>query len=137
MPVSDGTSALAVVRDMFSRFDDGTPTLYGSDGFLEFIADECDWVEFSGDTRFAGRRGDKAALSRAVGQSKSELYDRHATIQEMVADTERVAVFWTWSAVPVDGSPKLTASVVSLFTVSDGSITRWHDRIAVGATPEG
>lgn len=118
-----------LIARFFELFDDGTPSSYGSDRFLDMIDTECDWLEISGDQRFDGRRGDKAALRKAVAHSTSDLNNRHARVAETFIDGNRAAVIWTWSAESKKDSRPLVADVLSLFTVTNGLITRWHDRI--------
>jgi ketosteroid isomerase-like protein len=114
-------SASEVVREMLDLFDDGTPTVYGSEAYLELLAADCDWSERSTDPQFDGRRGNRADLLAGSRHSAERLRDRHASVDELIGDGHRVAAFWTWSAVDAATGQDLLATVVSRFTVRDGS----------------
>ena len=125
-----------VVLRMLHLFDDGTASCYGSDRFLDLIADDCNWAETSSDPHFAGRGGDKADLRRTTQQGKQAMRDRHADIAEIIAEDDRAAVRWTWSATSAGDGTRVAAEVYSTFTVSTGRITRWHDRIILDGSSD-
>lgn len=123
------TTTAELLNRMFEMFSDGTPTNYGTDAYLDLVADDCDWAENSGDSRFAGRRGGKAELRAGGTESATTLRNRKAVVREHVVEGDRAAVNWTWSATDTRSGAVTTAEVNTYFTVREGLITRWHDWI--------
>lgn len=128
--MSEAAATADVLERFFELFDDGTDDHYGTERYLGLVSESCDWAEFSSESRFAGRCGDKAALRAGAATSGETLRNRHAVIAERFVDEDRAVVIWTWSATERDSQTLLRAEVVSVFTVRDGLIVRWHDRIS-------
>jgi predicted ester cyclase len=111
-------------------YNDVEPGTYGSGRFLDLYAPDCRWRESSSTFFPDGRSGDLAVLREALELNRSSLVDRNVLLHELVADGDRAAMRYAWSAtttvdlgpdLPPRGS-RLRLEVAAFLRVADGKI---------------
>lgn len=99
-------NAEEIARRWIELYNDVEPGTYGSDRYVELYAADVSWRESPTVVTPEGRSGDRAALQEALAWGKECFIDRNVTLHEIVADRDRAAMRYTWSAtVIVDLGP--------------------------------
>jgi len=115
---------------MIDLYNDGTPDSYSSDRFLEMFADDA-VIEFPAMDGVPARRGGKEVFREALAAVGPVWRNRHTTVQEIVAEGDRVISrnSLTMSvAVDMPGFPagsNLRNDYVDFCTVRDGLIVEY------------
>jgi len=129
--------AAAIARRWIELNNDGTPTSYGSDRFLdELYAEDCVWAESPTKVPPAGRKGSLEQIRKEIADAQSVLVDRHVVLHEVVANGPIAAMRYSWSAKfnrDVAGHPKgsrLAFEVAAFFRVRHGRIAEIRELLA-------
>lgn len=135
-PINIHSEAAAVARQWIKLYNDGTPSYYGSDRFLDLYAEDCIWIEYPSKLFPAGRKGGVAEIRVALADAQSVLVDRHVVLHEITANRTRVAMRYTWSATvngPLLDYPmgsRISYEVAAFFKIRDGRITEAREFVA-------
>lgn len=100
---------ITIARRMYELYNDGTPESYGSDRFMTLWADDI-VVEYSASPQFpAGRRIEgKAGMVKELEEVSAAWRNRHAVARQTVADSNSVALGYSWwasNAIDLPGFP--------------------------------
>jgi ketosteroid isomerase-like protein len=125
--------AAAIATRWVELYNDGTPTSYGSDRFLQLYAEDCVWTESPTKMYPQGRSGSLAQIRPALAAGQSVLVNRHVVLKEVVANGSVGAMHYAWSATTsgaVAGYPKgsrIALEVAAFFKVRQGRIIEIHE----------
>ena len=128
--------AAAIARRWIELYNDGTPTSYGSDRFLELYAENCVWAESPTKSFPAGRKGSLEQIRKELADAQSVLVDRHVVLYEVVASGPIAAMRYSWSAKvngDIAGHPKgsrMAFEVAAFFKVRHGRIADIRELLA-------
>ena len=100
------TSARDIALRWIELYNDGTPESYGSDRFLELYAPDADWREMPTRAYPEGRSGGVETVREAVVVGQATLRNRRVTLNELVAEGEKAAFFYTWRATAAIDLPE-------------------------------
>jgi ketosteroid isomerase-like protein len=135
-------NAEEAARRWIELYNDVAPGTYGSDRFVELYASDIRWRESPTPVTPDGRSADDiAAFREALEWGKTFFTDRNVTLHEIVADDDRAAMLYTWSATVAvdlgpDGAPvgaRPRVEVATFLRVADGKIVE-HTDLAGPAT---
>ena len=91
-------SARDIALRWIDLYNDGTPDSYGSERFLELYDEDLKWREMPTRAFPAGRTGSVGALREALAAGQAALRNRHVSLRELVAETDRFALTFSWQA---------------------------------------
>jgi ketosteroid isomerase-like protein len=132
---AENEDAAAVARRWVELYNDGTPTFYGSDRFLELYAEDCVWTESPTKMYPQGRKGSLAQLRPALAAGQSALVNRHVVLNEVVGNGPVGAMHYTWSAIVNKDVPgyskgdRIALEVAAFLQVRQGRIIKIHELI--------
>ena len=130
-----------LVRQWIDLYNDVEPGTYGSDRVLDLYAPDVEWRESPTALTPDGRSGDLTALREAMALGRSLFVDRAVVLGEVVADGERAAMRFTWSAttkvdlgpdLPPAGS-RLTVQCATFLRVTNGKIIEITELLGAAA----
>ncbi len=130
---AENEDAAAVARRWVELYNDGTPTFYGSDRFLQLYDEDCVWTESPTKMYPQGRKGSLAQIRPALAAGQSVLLNRRVVLQQVVANGSAGAMHYTWSAITsqdIAGYPKgglIRLEVAAFFKVRQGRIIEIHE----------
>lgn len=132
----NNSKTAAIARRWIELYNDGTPTFYGSDRFLELYAEDCVWIEYPSKLFPAGKSGGLAQLREALTFTQSVMVDRHVVLHELFANDSAFSMRCTWSAT-VNGDlldyPKgsrISLEVGAFYKVKHGHIIEAREFLA-------
>lgn len=135
--MAESDDAARVCHRWIELYGDGTADTYGSERFLELYAPDCEWFEMPTPMHPGGRQGGPAAIRAAVAENAGFLRDRRVELHDVIADGNRAAMRYTWSAlVAADGLPvaageRVVAEVAAFVQVRNGRIEEIREYVTV------
>ena len=135
-------NAEEVARRWIDLYNDVEPGTYGSDRFVELYAPDCRWRESPTPLTPEGRSSDNlVAFREGLEWGASSFIDRSVVLHELVADGDRAAMRYTWSATvavdlgpdgaPVGARPRVEAA--AFLRVADGLIVEITELLSAAA----
>ena len=68
---------------------------------------------------------------------RSDYLDQHSTIEDMIAEGDKVVVRWTWSGTHKATNKKLTGWGISIYRIAGGKIAeRWERMDTLGSAQQ-
>jgi ketosteroid isomerase-like protein len=124
--------AAAVARRWVDLYNDVPSGTYGSDRFVQLYDPRCRWREMSSVFFPAGRTSEQfpADSKSLLDAAATVLMDRHVELHEIIAQGDRAAMRYTWSATaktelwpkgPAAGE-RLRMEVGAFIRVAEGKI---------------
>jgi ketosteroid isomerase-like protein len=134
-PATETEDAAAIARRWVELYNDGTPTYYGSDRFLELYAEDCVWTESPSKMYPQGRKGSLAQLRPALAAGQAVLVNRHVVLKQVVGSGPIGAMHYIFSATVNKDVPgyskgdRISLEVAAFLKVRQGLIIEIHELI--------
>jgi ketosteroid isomerase-like protein len=132
---TESEDAATVAKRWVELYNDGTPTFYGSDRFLQLYAQDCVWTESPSKMYPQGRSGSLAQLRSALAAGQSALVNRHVVLHEVVGNGPAGAMHYTFSATVNKNVPgyskgdRISLEAAVFLKVRQGRIVEIHELI--------